>query len=135
MSTSLSFLGATGTVTGSRFLLQVRNYRFLFDCGLYQGAPALEQRNWERLPFSPSELTAVILTHAHIDHSGYLPKLVRDGFRGPVYASEATCKLLELLSLTPVTCKRSRRYTRIRRATAGIGRRCHSIRPQRRRRH
>lgn len=97
MATTLTFLGAVGTVTGSQFLLQVEDKRYLIDCGLFQGPADVEQLNWQDFPFSPSYLDAVVLTHAHLDHSGLLPKLVREGFRGPVYATEATCALLELL--------------------------------------
>ena len=79
---TLQFLGATGTVTGSRFLLAARGSRVLFDCGLFQGEKALRLRNWEPFPIEPARLDAVVLTHAHLDHSGYLPALVRAGFRG-----------------------------------------------------
>lgn len=84
-------------VTGSKYWLSIESKHYLVDCGVFQGPPELEQLNWDRLPIAPAQLEAVLLTHAHIDHSGYLPKLVADGFSGPVYASEATCALLELL--------------------------------------
>ena len=80
----LTFLGATGTVTGSKYLLQDDGKKFLIDCGLFQGLKELRLRNWEKLPFDPADIDAVILTHAHIDHSGYLPLLVKNGFRGPI---------------------------------------------------
>ena len=89
----LSFLGATGTVTGSRFLLDTAAGRVLVDCGLYQGLKELRQRNWERFPVAPASIDAVVLTHAHVDHCGYLPALVRDGFRGPVWCSPRTAEL------------------------------------------
>lgn len=94
---TLQFLGATGTVTGSKFLLDAGGSRALVDCGLFQGLKELRLRNWESLPVSPASITWVLLTHAHIDHSGYLPRLVRDGFTGPVYATTATADLLKLL--------------------------------------
>lgn len=97
MSMKLTFLGAAGTVTGSKYWLSVNDKNYLIDCGVFQGPDELEQLNWEQLPIAPAELDAVVLTHGHIDHSGYLPRLVQMGFSGPVYASEATCALLELL--------------------------------------
>lgn len=93
----LTFLGAAGTVTGSRFLLEERGRRLLVDCGLFQGVKVLRQRNWRPLPVDPASIAAVALTHAHIDHSGYLPVLVRDGFDGPVYCTPATADLLGIL--------------------------------------
>lgn len=93
----LTFLGATGTVTGSKYLLEDDRQKILIDCGLFQGLKELRQRNWEELPFDPASLTAVILTHAHIDHSGYIPALIKNGFRGPIYASEATIDLCGIL--------------------------------------
>ena len=94
---SLHFLGAAATVTGSKFLLSVGKDQFLLDCGLFQGLKEYRLRNWVSLPLRAKDLRAVILTHAHIDHSGYLPKLVEQGFRGPVYATPATCDLLAVL--------------------------------------
>lgn len=93
----LTFLGAAGTVTGSKALLEAAETRILIDCGLYQGVKQLRLRNWAPLPFEPASLDAVLLTHAHIDHSGYLPALVRDGFNGPVFCSEPTRALCEIL--------------------------------------
>lgn len=90
-------LGATGTVTGSKTPLQHQDRRLLVDCGLFQGLKPLRLRNWERLASAPGEIDAVLLTHAHIDHSGFLPRLVAQGFRGPVYCSEATLELACLL--------------------------------------
>jgi metallo-beta-lactamase family protein len=94
---TLQFLGAAQTVTGSRFLLRIDGKRLLLDCGLFQGGRALRERNWEPFPISPERLDGVILTHAHIDHSGYLPRLIKEGFGGPVYCTPATTDLLALL--------------------------------------
>ncbi len=96
-SPTLQFLGATGTVTGSKYLVTWNGRRMLIDCGLFQGYKQLRQRNWSPLPVDPADLDAVVLTHAHIDHSGYLPLLVKQGFRGPVYSSAATKELCGLL--------------------------------------
>ena len=90
MSLTLSFLGGAGTVTGSRYLLERAGKRILVDCGLFQGLKQLRLRNWAPFPVEPRSVSAVILTHAHLDHSGYLPAFVRDGFEGPVYCSSAT---------------------------------------------
>ena len=87
---TLRFLGATNTVTGSKFLLEALGRKILIDCGLFQGYKQLRERNWKPLPASPAEIDCVVLTHAHIDHSGYLPLLARNGFDGPVYATSAT---------------------------------------------
>jgi metallo-beta-lactamase family protein len=93
----LEFLGATGTVTGSKSLVTAADTRILVDCGLYQGVKNLRQRNWKLPPFVPDQLDAVFLTHAHIDHTGYLPALIRDGFQGPVIATPATVALCRIL--------------------------------------
>jgi metallo-beta-lactamase family protein len=95
--TKLQFLGAAQTVTGSRHLLDVDGYRVLIDCGLFQGLKELRLRNWEKFPINPASINAVILTHAHIDHTGYLPRLVREGFSGPVYATPASVELARIL--------------------------------------
>ncbi len=87
---SLSFHGAAGTVTGSKFLIRVNDKSYLIDCGMFQGRRELRVRNWEPLPFNPSDLSAVVITHAHIDHIGYLPRTVRLGFKGTVYATAPT---------------------------------------------
>lgn len=97
MAMFLSFLGGTGTVTGSKYLLEVAGLRILVDCGLFQGYKQLRLRNWSPLPLDPTSLDAVVLTHAHLDHSGYLPLLVRDGYRGPVYCTAATRDLCGIL--------------------------------------
>ena len=93
----LQFLGATGTVTGSKYLVSTANQRLLVDCGLFQGLKQLRLRNWDPLPVDPRTIDAVVLTHAHIDHSGYLPLLVRQGFRGRVYCTQATRDFCEIL--------------------------------------
>lgn len=93
----LTFLGACGTVTGSKYLLEADGKRILVDCGLYQGGPDLTDRNWEPLPDTLGRIDAVLLTHAHIDHTGYLPRLVRQGYAGPVYCSPPTRALLQYL--------------------------------------
>lgn len=94
---SLSFFGATGTVTGSRYLIEANGKRVLVDCGLFQGYKQLRQRNWNPFPVPPSSIDAVLLTHAHIDHSGYLPALVRNGFRGAIHCTPATSELCNLM--------------------------------------
>lgn len=93
----ITFLGAAGTVTGSKYLLEAGGKRLLVDCGLFEGSKELRQRNWERLPVDPATINWVLLTHAHIDHTGYLPRLVRDGFHGPIYSNPATAELCNLL--------------------------------------
>lgn len=93
----LTFLGATNTVTGSKFLLSLDNKKILVDCGLFQGLKELRLRNWVKFPIDPRLIDAVILTHAHIDHSGYLPVLMKNGFRGKVYCSLATRDLCAVL--------------------------------------
>jgi metallo-beta-lactamase family protein len=95
--TQLTFLGAAETVTGSKYLLEANGARLLIDCGLFQGLKELREKNWAPLPIRASEIDAVVLTHAHIDHTGYLPRLVKQGFHGPVYATPATKELTDLL--------------------------------------
>jgi metallo-beta-lactamase family protein len=90
-------LGAAGTVTGSKFLVEVGGRRLLVDCGLFQGLKELRLRNWQPLPIAPDRIEAVALTHAHIDHTGYLPRLVRDGFGGRVLATHGTADLARIL--------------------------------------
>ncbi len=93
----LTFAGAAGTVTGSRYLLEQDGRRLLLDCGLFQGYKMLRLRNWAPFPVKASSIDAVVLTHAHLDHSGYLPVLIREGFRGSIYSSAATRDLCNIL--------------------------------------
>jgi metallo-beta-lactamase family protein len=94
---SLTFLGGAGTVTGSKYLLQTDRATVLVDCGLFQGLRELRRRNWEPLPLDPASVDAVVLTHAHLDHCGYLPRLAADGFSGPIYATPETIRLAEII--------------------------------------
>jgi metallo-beta-lactamase family protein len=93
----LTFLGGAGTVTGSKYLLDLPGARFLLDCGLFQGFKQLRLRNWAPFPVAPRSIDAVLLTHAHLDHTGYLPLLVKNGFRGPIYCTPATLDLCGLI--------------------------------------
>lgn len=93
----LTFLGATGTVTGSRYLIESTNNKTLVDCGLFQGLKALRLRNWEEFPINPNEINSVVLTHAHLDHTGYLPLLVKQGFNGRVFCTHGTNDLCKIL--------------------------------------
>ena len=97
MSAALTFLGAAGTVTGAKFLVASDGARLLLECGMFQGLRELRARNWEAPPVQPGTLAAVLLSHAHIDHSGYLPRLVRDGFEGPIFCSPGTADLLKIM--------------------------------------
>ena len=96
MST-LTFLGATGTVTGSKYLLEAGGERLMVDCGLFQGAKELRLRNWNPLPVPAASIQWLLLTHAHLDHVGYIPRLVKDGFRGQILASSATVDLAKIV--------------------------------------
>ncbi|MCI8587549.1 MAG: MBL fold metallo-hydrolase [Clostridia bacterium] len=93
----ITFLGATRTVTGSNFLVEASGKKFLVDCGMYQGKGTVEEQNYQGFEYNPGEIDFMILTHAHIDHSGRIPKLYKDGFKGPVYAQKATCDLCGLM--------------------------------------
>jgi metallo-beta-lactamase family protein len=93
----LTFLGAARTVTGSKYLLEFDGQRVLVDCGLFQGLRELRRRNWSAFPVDPSTISAVLLTHAHIDHSGMLPRLVANGFKGRIYCTAATASLCSLV--------------------------------------
>lgn len=99
MDVSVKFLGAAGTVTGSRYLLDLGDFEFLVDCGLFQGRRELRRRNWDKFPMPPTNMEAIVLTHAHMDHIGCLPKLVKDGFRGPIYCTAATAEIAKILLL------------------------------------
>ena len=97
MGINIRFLGATKTVTGSRFLVSDKSSRILVDCGLFQGPKSIRSRNWEPLLVEESSIDAVVLTHAHIDHSGFLPALVKRGFKGPIYSTAGTRELCSIL--------------------------------------
>ncbi len=99
MNVTVKFLGGAGAVTGSKYLIDLGNFEFLVDCGLFQGPRELRERNWDDFPTALEQLEAVILTHAHLDHIGYLPKLVKQGFKGPIYCTEATAELAKILLL------------------------------------
>ena len=94
---SITFQGACGTVTGSKYLMEIGGKMILIDCGLFQGTHAMRDKNWDEVPVDPASLDAIILTHAHIDHSGYVPRMVRMGFSGPVYCTRGTAALLQIL--------------------------------------
>ena len=93
----ISFLGATGTVTGSRFLVNTGEITLLVDCGLFQGPKELRLKNWDPFPYPPKDIDKVLLTHAHIDHTGYLPRLCHDGFTGQIHSTHATAELCDIL--------------------------------------
>ena len=93
----ITFLGATKIVTGSNFLVEAAGKKFLVDCGLYQGKAELEEQNYRDFDYNPAEIDFMLLTHAHIDHSGRIPKLYNDGFKGPIYAHKATCDLCQIM--------------------------------------
>lgn len=95
----ITFLGAADTVTGSKHLVHLGGQRILLDCGLFQGFKVLRERNWAPFPVPVKEIDAVVLSHAHLDHSGYLPRLIQQGYKGPVYASAATRDLCEVMLL------------------------------------
>ncbi|GAB4125361.1 MAG: MBL fold metallo-hydrolase [Raineya sp.] len=99
MNVRLRFLGASQTVTGSKYLLELDDYKVLIDCGLFQGKKELRLLNWDAFPVNPAEIDCVLLTHAHIDHTGYLPRLVKQGFKGKIYCTQATKDLLGILLL------------------------------------
>jgi metallo-beta-lactamase family protein len=97
MSVNITFLGGTGTVTGSKYLVQHGGKQLLVDCGLFQGYKQLRLRNWSPMPIEAPDVDAVLLTHAHLDHSGYIPLLYRQGYRGRIHATPATCDLCAIL--------------------------------------
>ena len=99
MNVRAKFLGGAQTVTGSKYLLEIDDFTLLVDCGLFQGLKKLRLRNWDDFPIDPSSIDAIVITHAHIDHTGYLPKIVQQGFQGPVYCTDATAHLMEILLL------------------------------------
>src|SRR3990172_2298851 len=93
----ITFLGGVKDVTGSRYLIEHESTKILVDCGLFQGSEEISQRNYDPFPVDPSSITAIILTHAHIDHTGYIPLLVNKGFRGKIYCSKATYAVCHIL--------------------------------------
>lgn len=97
MTLQLQFLGAAGTVTGSKYLLTHKGRKILVDCGLFQGAKTLRLKNWGKFPMNPAEIDSIILTHAHIDHSGFIPRLIKEGFHGKIYCTPATKELCNIL--------------------------------------
>jgi metallo-beta-lactamase family protein len=97
MKISVKFLGAAGEVTGSKYLLQLDDFNLLLDCGLFQGRKQLRELNWTPFPIDPKSINAIVLTHAHLDHTGYLPRLFREGYAGPVYCTGATADLMDLI--------------------------------------
>lgn len=99
MNVRVKFLGGAESVTGSRYLVEVDDFKFLFDCGLFQGLKELRLRNWEDFPVDPATIDCVVISHAHIDHTGYLPKLVKEGFNGPIYCTPPTADLIEIMLL------------------------------------
>ncbi len=101
----LTFYGAARTVTGSKFLLEAGGVKVLVDCGLFQGEKALRESNWRPLPINLNKLNAVVLTHAHLDHTGYLPRIVKDGYSGPILCTEATRQLAEIILLDSAHCQ------------------------------
>ncbi|MDX2188403.1 MAG: MBL fold metallo-hydrolase [Bacteroidota bacterium] len=103
MNVRIRFLGGAGSVTGSKYLLEIDNstfsYKLLVDCGLFQGLKDLRLKNWEEFPINPKNIDAVVITHCHIDHIGYLPKIFKEGFKGRVYCTHATKDLMEIMLL------------------------------------
>jgi metallo-beta-lactamase family protein len=95
--TKLTFMGAARTVTGSKYLLEAKGRKILIDCGLFQGLKELRLRNWDPLPVNPADMSAAVLTHAHLDHTGYLPRLVADGYHGRVMCTPGTADLCKLV--------------------------------------
>ncbi|HEX2474652.1 MAG TPA: MBL fold metallo-hydrolase [Lacipirellulaceae bacterium] len=102
---TLTFHGAARTVTGSKFLLEAGDARVLVDCGLFQGLKQLRELNWRPMPFDVKSLDAVVLTHAHLDHTGYLPRLAREGYYGPIFGTEATNQLTEIILFDSAHCQ------------------------------
>ncbi len=95
----IHFLGAAGTVTGSKFLIETAEQNILIDCGMFQGLKELREKNWEYLPIDVSEIDVVLLTHGHLDHTGYLPRLVKQGFRGKIIGSAPTLAITKIILL------------------------------------
>jgi metallo-beta-lactamase family protein len=104
---SITFHGAARTVTGSKYLLEANGQQVLIDCGLFQGLKELRLKNWDPTPFDVKSLDAVVLTHAHLDHVGYLPRIVKQGYKAPVYCTEATRELAQIILLDSAKCQES----------------------------
>jgi metallo-beta-lactamase family protein len=102
---SITFHGAARTVTGSKYLLEANGQQILIDCGLFQGLKELRLKNWDPTPFDVKSLDAVVLTHAHLDHVGFLPRIVKQGYKGPVYCTEATRELAQIILLDSAKCQ------------------------------
>ena len=96
-SVKVHFFGAAHTVTGSKFLVETPTLNILIDCGMFQGLKELRNRNWENLPFDVATIDLVLLTHGHLDHTGYLPRLVRQGFRGKILGTQPTLAITEII--------------------------------------
>ena len=94
---NIHFLGAAGTVTGSKYLVDTGERKILIDCGLFQGLKELRLKNWEYPPVKVSEIDMVLLTHGHMDHTGYLPRLVKQGFKGPIYGTNPTLDIAKII--------------------------------------
>ncbi len=97
MDVTIKFLGGANTVTGSKYLIDLGEFEFLVDCGLFQGRRELRERNWDKFPMPPTDMEAIVLTHAHLDHIGSLPRIVKQGFKGPIYCTGATAELAKIL--------------------------------------
>jgi metallo-beta-lactamase family protein len=110
MDVQVKFLGGAGSVTGSRYLLTIGDFKMLFDCGMFQGLKELRLRNWDEFPVNAKEIDAVVISHAHIDHTGYLPKLVKEGFSGPIYCTPPTADLMELMLLDSAKLQEEEAY-------------------------
>src|SRR2546426_5879312 len=121
---TLTFLGAAGTVTGSKHLLDFGDRRVLVDCGLFQGLKELRYRNWAPLPIDPARIDAVVLTHAHLDHCGYLPRLVANGFRGRIFCTAGTKELCSLVLPDAATFRKRMHARRTDTGSRNMLRRC-----------
>ncbi|MGI9541722.1 MAG: MBL fold metallo-hydrolase RNA specificity domain-containing protein [Cyclobacteriaceae bacterium] len=97
MDVRVKFLGAAKSVTGSKYLLEIDDFKLIIDCGLFQGKKELRRRNWDDLPQNSDDIDAMVITHSHIDHIGYLPRLIKQGFNGPIYCTSATKDLMEIM--------------------------------------
>ncbi|MBQ0787097.1 MAG: MBL fold metallo-hydrolase, partial [Oceanihabitans sp.] len=94
---TITFLGAAGTVTGSKFLIEAFGKNILIDCGMFQGLKELRERNWEDLPITVENIDVVLLTHGHLDHVGYLPRLLKEGFKGKIIGTAPTLAIAEII--------------------------------------